>query len=211
MDWINCNTLLPVPTLGSVHLNPCLPPLFTWTLCLFSHLQLTPVLGWRPQFLAPFFLVFLSWSHGLFWVLFWVLTLSCRSTPLSPAWHWINKQISPNRNICLQAHFTREKGIFIYQKYIYFKGAYHSLKFTGKRESQENQGHLHYNPPQCPKISRWTCRILRKRVCFAYLRERMFKERRGLRFKISDMLKIAFGQLWPKNHLCSYKSWSGPW
>lgn len=182
MDRINCSALLPVPILSSAHLNPCLPPLFTWTLRLFSHLQLTPVLGWRPQFLAPFFLVFLLWDPDP--MAFsgsrpWVLTLSCRSTPLSPVWHWINKQISPNRNICCQAHFTREKGIFIYQKYIYFKGAYHSLKFTRKRESQENRGHLHYNPPQCPKISRWTCRILRKRVSFAYLQEKKRKNVQG--------------------------------
>lgn len=101
-----------------------------------------------------------------------VLTSSYRSAQLSPAWHWVNKQIPPNGSSCCQAHFTREKGIFIYQKCIYFKGAYHSLKFARKRESQENQGHLHYNPPKCPKISSWTCRILRKRVLFAYLQEK---------------------------------------
>lgn len=181
-DRINSSALLPVPVLSSAHLNPSLPLLFTWTLHLFSHLQLTPVLGWRPQFLAPFFLFFLLWDPDA--MAFsgsrpWVLTLSCKSTLLSPTRHWINKQISPNRNICCQAHFAREKGIFIYQKCIYFKGAYHSLKFTRGKESQENQGHLHYNPPQCPKISRWTCRILRNRVCFAYLQEEKRKNVQG--------------------------------
>ena len=129
-----------------------------------------------------FFLFFLLWDPDA--MAFsgsrpWVLTLSCKSTLLSPTRHWINKQISPNRNICCQAHFAREKGIFIYQKCIYFKGAYHSLKFTRGKESQENQGHLHYNPPQCPKISRWTCRILRNRVCFAYLQEEKRKNVQG--------------------------------
>lgn len=53
--------LLSVLILTSAHLYPRLPPLFTWALCLFIHLQVTPVLAswlkWRPQFLAP-----LSWS-----------------------------------------------------------------------------------------------------------------------------------------------------
>lgn len=31
--------------------------------------------------------------------------------------------------------------------------------------------------------------------CLFARKERMFKERRGLRFKISDMLKLAFGKL----------------
>lgn len=134
---------------------------------------------WRPQFLAFCILVLTLTQPGPSGSQPQILASSFRFCPAEPPRRWVIKQILPNGSICHQAHFTWERRIFIYQKRIYFKGAYHSLKFTGERESQENQGHLHYNPPQCPKISRWTCRISRKTVCFAYLQERNECSREG--------------------------------
>lgn len=96
-DRINSSALLPVPVLSSAH-QDLSPTLVYLNSAFVSHLQLTPVLGWRPQFLAPF-----SWSFSSGTLMPWpflgpalkVLTLSCKSTPLSPTpRHWINKQIS---------------------------------------------------------------------------------------------------------------------